>query len=775
MTNMVWAALAYGAGIYGALALVLPWQAAVALAGICLCLCLYFRKQNTASLVPLSCFLVAIAALGVLAGSCRQTAERRLEPLTGKNVVLTGRPVPDSFVKDAYGGISFVLQEERGKVRVHIRKCRQKIPFYGTVKVRGVFSGPSGFYNPGSPNPHVTAAIQGMGGRLQGEAASLTILSHELTWQESLQLWGNRLRQQWAKALPPADAALLSGMVLGGSSGLPPDVLRLFQRCGLSHLLAVSGSHMVILLGLLWAGTGILRLPNIPRALLVVGILALYTVLCGLRPSVCRAFLMGAGTVLGKAGRKKADSRAFFGLAAILLLSWKPFCLWDSGFLLSFGACLGLLWLRQPIAEKLGAFLPNPLAQALAVPLSAQAVTLPVLIHFFHMLSVAALAANLLLVPLLSFCLAGGGLGAVIGVMGADIIARSILVLVDQFLGFTLWAGTLLAHLPGTHLVIGKQTGWIIPLYYMLVLSVFQRSWFSGHRPRFVKAFSLAVASVLCLLLVIPGLFPQPLTAYFLDVGQGDCAVVVTPEKEVLVMDMGGLSGNFDTGERILVPFLRFLGVDQVDVAFVSHGHHDHAGGLAGLLKWYPVKTLCLPNEPASPDVEKALHIGLLNQSIKNVYKIQKLQRLTLKKSIIKIIEAPEPVERQEASNETSVIMQFAHPFGSLLFTGDAPAGLEQAAARYPVRSDVLKVSHHGSKTSSQPEFLKTVQPRLAVISAGRENRFGHPHEETLKKLKNLRIPVVRTDKLGAVKITFDEHGLWWYSNDNMNEKNIWK
>ena len=359
--------------------------------------------------------------------------------------------------------------------------------------------------------------------------------------------------------------------------------------------------------------------------------------------------------------------------------------------------------------------------------------------------------------------------------LGAVLPARLALVLADQVLGFALWGGSWLARLPGTHWVIGRQSGWLLPLYFLLLAALLGRGWFSRQSGRMVRGTVLATLCSLCLLLAAFQRVKQPLTAYFLDVGQGDCAVVVTPEKEVLVVDMGGLSGHFDTGERILVPFLRYLGADKVTLALVSHGHHDHAGGLTSLLTWFPVETLCLPDDLAAPDVEKALHVGKNTGSVKSIYKVQQAQRFMLKKGALQIVEAPKIGEKAGASNETSVVVRLLHPSGRILFTGDAPGELERSAARNSIQSDVLKISHHGSKTSSDSEFLKTVRPQLAVISAGRKNKFGHPHEETLKKLKNLHIPVVRTDKQGAIKITFDEHGVWWYSYVNMNNNTVWK
>ena len=281
---------------------------------------------------------------------------------------------------------------------------------------------------------------------------------------------------------------------------------------------------------------------------------------------------------------------------------------------------------------------------------------------------------------------------------------------------------------------------------------------------RLRRAGIMATGLALCLLLLAHHFRPRTFSAYFLDVGQGDCAVVVTPERQVFVFDTGGLSGHFDPGEKILVPFLRYLGTDQVDAVFLSHGHHDHAGGLAGLLRWMPVAAIYLPLENPSKDVEKALHLVQRKNTSKIVYKMQTNQKIGKKKSIIKIVEAPKLEEKGGTGNENSAIVRMSCDGHSFLFTGDAPAEVEELAAQRPIQSDVLKVSHHGSRTSSSEVFLETVRPRLAVISSGRRNSFGHPHRETIEKLETHRIPLVRTDQVGAVKIVFDGATPIWYS-----------
>lgn len=764
MSPVLEAGVAFAVGIAAGLGQPVPWWAWGLASGICGGMLLWlYRSQKGWNSWQIGCFLL-IFCLGGMRASVATTAQERMAPLVERKILLTGRVVPGSVREGRTGSLSFLLEEKRGRVRVFVRKAGKFRPKQGTVEVQGTFQAPDGFYNPGTPAPETRAAIAGEGGSLEAEGRDCRVADRAPGWQDRVFALGETLRSQLRRALGPEDSALLEGMLLGGSRGIPAERLRLFTRCGLSHLLSVSGSHVALLLGLFAGGAAFLPLPRKMGALLVAFLLVSYGILCGLRASVCRALLLGLGALWGRVHRKRASSTAFLGLGLLLLPAWHPWCVWDPGFQLSFAAAGGLLLLRRPVEEKLAVWLPLPLARGLSVPLGAQILGLPFLIHHFHMLSLVSLLANVLLVPLLSLCLAFGAAGAMLSALGLSLPGRLLLVGAGQLLGISLWGGEWLSNLPGTHWVSGQVPLWVWPLYLLLVLALLEQGWFKPERPRLRRAGIMATGLALCLLLLAHHFRPRTFSAYFLDVGQGDCAVVVTPERQVFVFDTGGLSGHFDPGEKILVPFLRYLGTDQVDAVFLSHGHHDHAGGLAGLLRWMPVSAIYLPLENPSKDVEKAIHLVQRKNTSKIVYKMQTNQKIGKKKSIIKIVEAPKLEEKGGTGNENSAIVRMSCDGHSFLFTGDAPAEVEEMAAQKPIQSDVLKVSHHGSRTSSSEVFLETVRPRLAVISSGRRNSFGHPHRETIEKLETHKIPLVRTDQVGAVKIVFDGATPIWYS-----------
>ena len=300
-------------------------------------------------------------------------------------------------------------------------------------------------------------------------------------------------------------------------------------------------------------------------------------------------------------------------------------------------------------------------------------------------------------------------------------------------------------------------------VYYLLLICLF-RVWPLDGLTDYERKIVMALT---CLVILLPGLtmhfVRQSFTVYFIDVGQGDAALIITEDKKTILVDTGGLRGNYDTGERIIIPFLRYLGINKLDVLTLSHGHHDHAGGAAAVARSIPIGCVLLPREEPSQDVSALLNF------IKDKSQIKCLasgQQYNLGSCQIDIIEAPlaSTLEENHNENESSAIMKITEGGKSIIFTGDATEEEEIAASGGPIKADVLKVSHHGSKTSSSFEFLHAVQPGLAVISVGADNKFGHPAPETLEKLQAIGAKVLRTDQAGNIKVVFDGSNCTWYS-----------
>jgi competence protein ComEC len=771
MTAMFWAGSAYLCGIYAGITRLLP---AVVWPMLLICLVVVigtcYRREvpstRMIALMMLWCF-----GAGAWTGSARPTASEMMRPYRGRNHIFTGRPVPGSFSTHD-NRTSFLLELDQGICLRVIVKGKKALPSWGQFSIRGRLEPIQGFYNPGVPLEEIRAASRRIGGVLKIGTGDIVCLPAEPTLRESVFAWGDRPRNFLRKNLPPQDSALLEGMLLGGSKGLDGETTRLFTACGLSHLLSVSGTHVALLLSFFFYISRTLHLNRVVTVAAASLLLCAYAVLCGLRGPVCRAVILGLAAAGGKIMKRKASGASFLGASAAVMLAWNPYWLLDIGFQLSFGAAAGLLFLRRPFACCLSRYFPRFLAEGLSVPLAAQALTLPLLVYHFHWLSLISVLANVIIVPILSFCLLGTVFAVAAGLL-FPFPASVLLAVVAQFAGAAMELARLLLYLPGTAWVTGNLCPLVLPFYGLLLALLVVPDEMMRKFPFGKRALFGVTCTGLVIGLFSPLFYAQPLTAYFLDVGQGDCALVVTPERETILVDTGGLAGRFDTGERIIVPVMRYLGLSEIDYLILSHGHHDHAGGAAGTARWIPIDRILLPREGPSPDMEKLLSVIQHKNSF--VHTMRKGQSYPLKNGSIRIIEAPEVSGTEKTGNENSAVVQVVCSGHSLLFTGDATGEIELSAAAGPIRSDVLKISHHGSSTSSELAFLKAAAPELAVISAGRHNRFGHPHAEVLQRLHFLGIPFVRTDRKGAVKIILDDDNPSWYSYIVHCQKSRWK
>ena len=729
MTPLSWAGLGFSLGtLWGLSARPSRWLVLGLLLGS-LFAALFWKERKKGGILIF--FLLPAFFIGALSGRERQSAASRMAPFLGNPVRLTGRVEPGSLrVRDR--SVSFTLLYEGMRIPVlHLGTLPG--PSWGTYTAEGCLEPIETFYNPGMVDETKRSAARKIPGRIRTQNGCLHYEGGEKDALDRIAEWGSTVRKRLSEALPPREAALLGGMLLGGSEGMDASSLQIFTACGLSHLLSVSGSHVALLLGLYVLAAEYLPLPRPVKPLGGLFFLFCYAILCGLRASVCRAVLLGSGVLLGELLGRRASGPSFLGFSALLLLGIHPFWIWDIGFALSFAAAAGLMLLKERVERGLASFLGQGLGTALSVPLAAHIFSLPLLVHHFHAVSLLSLPANLLLVPLLSLSLVLA-VSAVFGGLVLPFLGRVLFVMAGSLVSLSLELGRLLSE-SRPFMVTTGPLGFGALFCYGLLLSLLLGDFPQGSRlARYRKKAALASAFCLAALFFYPRFQKVPFTAYFLDVG-----------------------------ERVVVPALRALGVTQIDTMIISHGHHDHAGGAAGIARWLPVKRLLLPQEKDSNDVEKLIYT-MKKTNHKIVYKMQKTIHIRFKSHIINIVDAPKMAEKGGNANESSAVVLVACGKSKVLLTGDATSEIELAAAAAPIRSDVLKVSHHGSSTSSEMAFLKAVSPKVAVISVGRNNRFGHPHDEVLERLEYLGIPVARTDEGGAIKVVFDETGPKWYS-----------
>lgn len=650
---------------------------------------------------------------------------------------------------------------------------------------------PRGFANPGLPDARLLARAQGLD------------LLAAVKSPSDLQQWGGHidglsrlrrlafyLRQALAHSInhrlsEPA-AGFVRTMVIGERTNVPTAIEDGFRAAGATHVLSVSGLHLAVVAALVFQAlqrllarfpSWSLRIP--PKTLasaLSLPAVAFYTLLTGEAVATVRSALM-ATVVLGAAVVNRPVSlAASIAAAAVVLLVQSPLVLLDISFQLSFASVIGLglfaRWLpletshRQPGLGRLRRALMWLLG-SLSASFAASLVTSPLVAHHFGEITPAAPIGNLALVPIVEMVVLPCGL------VGA------LLALAHPWLGaLPLWAAGFASQLALSLAEIFRRfapvllvrfPNWFETLVSVAAAAAFLQA-FAGaktQRRRWllagVAAASLAAASLLGRDWMRRT--RDDLRITFIDVGQGDAALVEGPLGFVALIDGGGRYDNaFDTGARIVEPVLRARGISKLDLVVLSHPHPDHMNGLFRIVRRFDVGALWTQGSDGGnlayrDFIQAAQERGIAIPPPRS-FSTRGLAVDVLGPWTGDVIGAPTGLD----ANDASLIVRFRYGGRRVLFVGDIGKDGESELLQWQsmasrLSCDVLKVPHHGSRNSSSEELLEAVSPVLGVLSAGKYNRFNLPNPLALARYAKRGIPVLRTDRDGAVSISVGKTG----------------
>lgn len=641
------------------------------------------------------------------------------------------------------------------------------------VLVKGTLQKFQNGSNPGQFDEKSYYKNKGISYKMLGEKAEV-IENTCMPLENLLFQYKNHIKQVYTSIFSEKDLGVIKAMILGDKSSLDLNIKELYQNNGISHILAISGLHISLI------GMGVfsclrrLRCPQIPSCLITIFMCILYGIITDFSVSTKRAVIMLVIMLIGKIIGRSYDLLSALSVSGIIILLQEPGMLYDIGFLLSFGAVLGVSGV-YPLLKKFGAFLllkrTNVLGQkekhlkekmliclekfkqGILVSLSIWIITLPIMLYSFYEISLYSILVNLALLPMLSVLVFLGIISGILGCFWLELGvflaggAHYILLCYEQVCE---WFG----DFPYSILIIGKPQWWQILLYYIgLFLFCILYSLYEQRR------------YALFLLLLLPIFYkgsPNGLEITFLDVGQGDGIVIETANGTTFLID-GGSSNLKNVGKYRLEPYLKAKGISELDFAIVTHADKDHISGLEELIEESDkigsigINNLVLPKT----NLKDEAFLSLLNCAKKKKIKIMYVSQgaAIREEELLITCLHPDPEYIAQSRNAYSTVLEFSYGSFKMLLTGDLEEDGENRLLSDNLlnKYNVLKVAHHGSKYSTSEKFLKQIQPDISILSCGKKNRYGHPHKELLNRLKENKSKYLQTKESGAITIYCNE------------------
>jgi competence protein ComEC len=548
------------------------------------------------------------------------------------------------------------------------------------------------------------------------------------------------------RVFPSKEAGLLLGLLLGDDSHLDPGLERDFRASGLSHLLVVSGGNVAMVLAPVLAVAGLLRLSRWTRFAAGLGMVAFFTVLTGAEPSVLRAGVMASLALVGVVMGRPRTTASILSAAVFGILVLDPWLVWSVGFQLSVAATAGMVAVASPLADRFRRWVPRPVAVTAGATISAQLGVMPILLYHFHEVPLVTLPANLAAFPLVAPSLLLGAVAAVGGLVWFP-IGKVLGVLASLPMRWLELVADRLGKAPVGYLT--AEGGWLI-LVGGIVLVALLVAWIrTGWKPpRTATAVAVAVLPVFVWASALGSGPPEGFTVRFFDVGQGDAALLTTPEGATVLVDGGPERDQVATE-------LSALGLKRLDIVVASHPHADHIVGLPSVLARLPVGLLLQPGceeekpSPLQADLDRAIAdegVEVRNPRAGDTFWLG-LLRLD--------VVSPDRcwTGTESDSNNDAIVIRATYEEHVVLIASEPeePAQEWLLESEVDLRADVLKVPHHGAATSV-PEFFDAVDAEVAVVSVG-ENDYGHPTAFTLDALVASRAQVWRTDRHGTITV----------------------
>ena len=716
-----------------------------------------YYKKNRQVMISL---LISVVLFGALNLEYRYINENPIKTFVNKRVEVIGdciqKDIMDKSVyilnvnRIMYRGKSFDVKD---RILLRIFRYEGKSLNNKKIVVRGNLELPSPSRNPRMFNYNLYLRTQGIHTILNTRYNNIEVMDTGdiplyLKLRHGIKSY---IYNETFEKFPGIEGKVALSIAFGDKKILDEDLYEFFQESGTAHALAVSGLHFGILFMFINFILNRLKLREKYKAFISLFIIWCFAILVGFTPSVIRASSMITLFAISNIMNRRYDLFSSLGFICLLSVLINPFIIFNVGFQLSFLAVTSIGLFYKPIYERLD-LLPDFLRKIVATTLSAQIGTSLIIAYHFNIFSPIALILNIPVVLLVSIILPVSLIFFIILPISAN--AAQFIALFDRgLIKLLIWINSLSSYLPYSSFKVVSPSLLMIITFYISLILVFYKK-----RIAYISKFKARNILITLLIGIITinlfnHVYPKKLKITFVDVGQGDCILIETPRGRTLLVDGGKDRNDF------LSEFLFKNGISHIDLICISHIHNDHIGGIGDVVKNIGANSIAIGTREYSSEEWQEIVEEAFLQDIP-IVELSKGKSILLESNLT--VTSIHPSSRlrsnsEEDINNNSLVLLLQYKDFELLLTGDIEKEAEREILMTSSRRDVdvIKVPHHGSKTSSSGDILDFFEPEIAVIQVGK-NTFGHPHRETLDKLSERNIKTYRNDEKGAVIIKTD-------------------
>ena len=715
-----------------------------------------------------------------------------------------------------YKGIIVEEKEEEDYKKVYIvklqsdneiinnRKCilnlknknNKKLSYGDEIYFDGEYSIPEGKRNYGGFDYSLYMKTQKLYGTFEIENYELINKNKGNKIEEKILDFKKYVKNILNTNLQKDEANLCIGLLIGDRTNISKQIEEDFKNSNLTHMLAVSGSHFTyIILAISFVNKGIKR-KRLGQIIMII-VIILFMNLTGNTASVVRSGIMAIYIILASIFHKRADIWTSMAVAIIIQLINNPYAIFDIGLQLSYGGVIGIVVFNKNILTKILYFdnyikinikekiqknnkykmqeinnteiklskVKKYIIEASAVTISANIVIIPIMMYHFNTISFTFLISNLLVGPILGFVVIFGFI-----LIFLSFILNSFLMpfffILNILISIILYIAHICANLPFSKVFVPTPNKLMLVLFYLNLFILFY------YKEKNVKNKKQKYSSILLIIIIIFNfIYPladstkKNLTINFIDVGQGDSTLIRVDNKNILIDGGGSLySDSFDVGEKTLFPYLLDRGITYLDYVIVSHFDADHFQGLEYVINNIKVKNAII-SSLGQNSKEYETFLNLAKKKKINIIYVKKGDSINFNNAKIEILYPDNEIINDNAKNNNALVCKLIYNNFSMLFTGDIEEIAEKKILKLyeknkeKLREDVLKVGHHGSKTSSSYDFIKTVSPKIALIGVGKDNNFGHPNLGVIERLEKSGATIYRTDNMGEIELSIKSNG----------------